>query len=158
MLQNLALSRDEKRLNLSDLLGMENQIEFKQLPYLYKSSSLFKEDYSPGFEPVLMSASELPDITSFATTFAKVVLEIWAGKRPPVQLSKWCLPGIFKELQTAIGFQKEVGKFRKIHISQPLDGLCECAVTVRFQDRLRIMTMRFEGVDHKWLCTSLDLI
>lgn len=137
---------------------MENQIEFKQAPYLYKSSSLFKEDYAPGFEPVLTSASELPEITAFASNFAKMVLEIWAGKRAPAQLSKWCLSSVYQDLQSAIGFQREVGKFRRIHVSQPLDGLCECAVTVRFQDRLRIMTMRFEGVDHKWLCTSLDLI
>lgn len=137
---------------------MENQIEFKQTPYLYKVSSLYKDDYVPGFEPVITSASQLPDIKNFATNFAKSVLEIWAGRRSPAQLSKWCMANVYQELQGSIGFQKEVGKFRNIHINEPLDGLCESAVTVRFNDRLRTMTMRFEGVDHKWLCTSLDLI
>jgi hypothetical protein len=61
-------------------------------------------------------------------------------------------------LLTSIGYQKEVGIFRKIYINEPLDGLCESTVTVRFQDRLRSMALRFEGLDHKWICTSLDLI
>lgn len=137
---------------------MESTDQFIQKAYLYKNSSLYKEEYTPGFEPVLMSAAELPDITSFASMFAKGVLEIWAGKRPPAQLSKWCLASVYQELQDSIGFQKEIGKFRKIHISHPLDGLCEIVVTVRFDQRLRTMTMRFEGVDHKWLCTNLEFI
>ena len=137
---------------------METIDQFQQKPYLYKISSLYKDDYVPGFEPIPTSASELPEITEFATTFAKGVLEIWAGKRPPAQLIKWCAPNIYQELQTSMKFQRTVGKFRKIHITQPLDGLCEIVVTVRFDERLRTMTMRFEGVDHKWICTSLNLI
>ena len=137
---------------------MENQFEFKQTPYLYKVSSLYKEDYIPGFEPVITSASELPEIKTFAATFAKGVLEIWAGKRAPAQLARWCMSSVYQELQTSIGFQKEVGKFRKIYINEPLDGLCESVVTVRFNDRLRTLVMRFEGVDRRWLCTSLDLL
>jgi hypothetical protein len=143
---------------LSDLWDMENQTDFKPKPYLYKLSSLFKEEYVLGFEPQPTSASELPDIKDFATNFAKSVLEIWAGKRAPAQLSRWCMPNVYQELQNATGFQKEIGKFRNIHINEPLDGLCESAITVRFNNRLRTMTIRFEGVDHRWLCTSLDLL
>ena len=69
-----------------------------------------------------------------------------------------CHHEVFQQLLTSIGYQKEVGKFRKIYIHEPLDGLCESTVTVRYQDRLRSMALRFEGVDHKWICTSLDLI
>jgi hypothetical protein len=68
------------------------------------------------------------------------------------------MPNVYQELQNATGFQKEIGKFRNIHINEPLDGLCESAITVRFNNRLRTMTIRFEGVDHRWLCTSLDLL
>lgn len=154
----MALTYDENRRKLSDLWDMEKEIEFKQEPYLYKVSSLYKDDYVPGFEPIPTSAAELPDIKTFAAAFAKGVLEIWAGRRSPAQLAKWCMSSVYLELQSSIGFQREVGKFRNIHINEPLDGLCESAVTVRFNDRLRTMTMRFEGVDHKWLCTSLDLL
>jgi hypothetical protein len=94
----------------------------------------------------------------FQDLSAKSVLEIWAGKRPASHLSKYCHRSVYQDLVTAIGYQKEVGKFRRIYINQPLDGLCESTVTVRFKDRLRSMALRFEGVDHKWICTSLDLI
>ena len=126
--------------------------------YLYKISSLYKEDFVPGFEPVPISASELPELNIFVESFAKSVLEIWAGKRSASQLSRYCHSAVYQDLLTSIGYQKEVGKFRKIHINEPLDGLCESTVTVRFNDRLRSMALRFEGLDHKWICTSLDLI
>lgn len=131
---------------------------YKQAPYLYKLSSLYKEDYVPGFEPEPTSATELPQISIFAERFAKSVLEIWAGKRPASQLSRYCHSTVYQELLTSVGYQKEVGKLRRIYIHEPLDGLCESTATVRFQDRLRSMAIRFEGVDHKWVCTSLDLI
>jgi hypothetical protein len=135
---------------------MESLIKPK--PYLYKISSLYKEDYVPGFEPEPTSANELPELRSFVENFAKSVLEIWAGKRSASQLSKYCHANVYQDLLTSIGYQKEVGKFRRIYINEPLDGLCESTVTVRFNDRLRSMAIRFEGIDHKWICTSLDLI
>ena len=141
---------------MSEVCAMETT--FKQEPYLYKLSSLYKDDYVPGFEPVPTSTSELPEITTFASSFAQSVLEIWAGKRSAAQISRWCHSTVYQELLTSIGYQKEVGKFRKIHINEPLDGLCESTVTVRFKERLRSMTLRFEGVDHRWVCTSLELI
>ena len=86
-------------------------------PYLYKISSLYKEDFVPGFEPVPTSACELPELNTFVESFAKSVLEIWAGKRSASQLSKFCHASVYQELVTAIGFQKEIGKFRKIYIN-----------------------------------------
>ena len=141
---------------MSEIGGMENAI--KQEPYSYKISSLYKEDYIQGFEPEPTSASELPDLGIFVESFAKSVLEIWAGKRPASQLSRYCHSTVYQDLLTSIGYQREVGKFRKIYITEPLDGLCEGIVTVRFRDRLRSMAIRFEGLDHRWVCTSLDLI
>ena len=43
-------------------------------------------------------------------------------------------------------------------MSQPLDGICETTVTVRFGERLRALVFRFEGIDNRWLCTALTLI
>ena len=141
-----------------DLFTANPLPEFHQEPYLYKISSLYSEDYDPEFAPVLTSAKDLPELASWTSKFAIGVLEIWAGKRPPSQLARWCHSNVYKELSTSIGYQKEVGKLRKIYIHEPLDGLCESTATVRYRDRLRSMAMRFEGVDRKWLCTSLDLI
>ena len=52
----------------------------------------------------------------------------------------------------------EIGRVRKTRITEPLDGVCEATVTVRFGDRLRVVAIRFEGLDGRWLCTCLALI
>lgn len=141
-----------------DLFAKQPLPEFHQEPYLYKISSLYSEDYDPEFAPLPTSAKELPELAPWATKFAIGVLEIWAGKRPPSQLARWCHSSVYSELSSSIGFQREVGKLRKIYIHEPLDGLCESTATIRYRDRLRSMVMRFEGLDRKWLCTNLDLI
>jgi hypothetical protein len=56
------------------------------------------------------------------------------------------------------GSQKEIGRIRKIHLDQPLDGICESTVTVRFGERVRALVIRTEGVDGRWLCTALRLL
>ena len=38
---------------------------FKQEPYLYKLSAIYRDDYVPGFEPTPTSASELPNISDY---------------------------------------------------------------------------------------------
>ena len=153
---------------MSNTLQIENlePAPFNQNPYLYKISyiysnlnnGLYSEEYDQDFAPIPTSASELPELNSWSTKFALGVLEIWAGKRPPSQLAKWCHSSVYASLLNSTGYQREVGKLRRIYIHEPLDGLCECTATIRFSNRLRSMTMRFEGVDHKWICTNLDLI
>ena len=86
------------------------------------------------------------------------VLEIWAGKRSPNQLARWCHSKVYQELVKSVRTQSVVGKLRKIHIREPLDGLCEATATVRFNERLRSIAIRLEGVDGRWLCTELKLI
>jgi hypothetical protein len=131
---------------------------FSQTPYLYKISSLYSEDYDPAVAPVPTSSVDLPPLDAWVMRFASGVLEIWAGKRIPAQLIKWCHTKVYQELLTSIGYQKEVGRIRKIHLQEPLDGLCEATITVRFGERIRSMVLRFEGLDKKWLCTEMDLI
>lgn len=152
---NCSTDSNEPQLELFKNLPLP---EFHQEPYLYKISSFYMEDFDPEFAPVPTSAKDLPELEPWASKFAIGVLEIWAGKRPPSQLARWCHSSVYAELSTSIGYQREVGKLRKIYIHEPLDGLCESTATVRFNNRLRSMTMRFEGVDKKWLCTNLELI
>jgi hypothetical protein len=108
--------------------------------------------------PIPTSAQELPELHAWTMTFAVALLEIWAGRRQPAQLMARCHRVIYNELIRKTGSQKEIGKIRTIHQSQPLDGICESTITVRFGERLRAITIRFEGVDGRWLCTELDLI
>ena len=130
----------------------------EQRAKLYLIPTTFGEEFEPGFEPVPTSATELPELHAWTMKFAVSVVEIWAGRRQPAQLISKCHRQIYMKLLKQVGSQKEIGRIRSIHQCQPLDGICESTITVRFGDRLRAMVIRFEGVDQRWLCTELLLI
>ena len=127
-------------------------------PRLYLVPTTFGEDYDPEFAPEPTSASELPDIHELTRRFIHNVVEIWAGKRSAQQVQTLCHYKVFAQLSRKSGSMTEVGRVRKIRITEPLDGISESTVTVRFGDRLRVVAIRFEGLDKKWLCTALNLI
>jgi hypothetical protein len=113
---------------------------------------------APRFAPKPTSATDLPDIKELTSQFIHNVLEIWAGRRSASQVQAMCHHLIFADLQKNTGQQKLVGKIRKINVTEPLDGISESTVTVRYGDRLRVVAIRFEGLDQRWLCTALNLI
>ncbi len=129
-----------------------------QKAMLFRTPSSFGENYDPDFAPQPTSASELPELHTWTLKFVVSVLEIWAGKRQPAQLSRWCHQKIYHELLRNVGSQQDVGRVRTLHQSEPLDGICESTVTVRYGGRLRSLVVRFEGIDKRWLCTALTLI
>lgn len=125
---------------------------------LYLVPTTYGEEYDEGDEPVPTSALDLPDIHVWTMKFAVSVVEIWAGRRQPAQLISHCHRFIYMQLLKGVGSQKEIGRIRTIHQNEPLDGICESTVTVRYGERLRAIVIRFEGVNQKWLCTELKLI
>ncbi|MEY2850345.1 MAG: hypothetical protein RJA96_216 [Actinomycetota bacterium] len=127
-------------------------------PRLYLVPSTFGEEFDSEFAPQPTSASELPDIQPLLLQFIYNVVEIWAGRRVAQQLQSMCHYKVYSELQKDAGSLKEVGRVRKSRVTQPLDGVCEATVTIRFGDRLRVVAIRFEGLDGRWLCTCLTLI
>jgi hypothetical protein len=129
-----------------------------QTAKLYLVPSHFGEDFDGDDCPEPTSADELPELHAWTMTFVVALLEIWAGRRQPAQLMARCHRVIYNELIRKTGSQKEVGRVRTIHQSEPLDGICESTITVRFGKRLRAIVIRFEGVDGRWLCTELDLL
>jgi len=130
----------------------------KQKPRLYLVASTFGEHYDAEFAPEPTSAADLPDIKELTYQFIHNVVEIWAGRRTASQVQAMCHHLIFTDLQRKAGQQKIVGRIRKINVTQPLDGISESTVTVRYGDRLRVVVIRFEGLDGRWLCTALSLI
>jgi hypothetical protein len=150
------------QLDLYSLSELAAKRQVEELPEqrakLYLVPSSFGEEYEPGFEPVPTSATELPDLHTWTMKFAVSVIEIWAGRRQPAQLISKFHRHTYMELLKQVGSQKEIGRIRSIHQCEPLDGICESTITVRFGDRLRAMVIRFEGVDQRWLCTELRLI
>jgi hypothetical protein len=141
-------------------LAKTRQVETlpEQRAKLYLVPSTFGEEFEPGFEPVPTSASDLPDLHAWTMKFAVSIVEIWAGRRQPAQLISKCHRNIYMKLLKQVGSQKEIGRIRSIYQCEPLDGICESTITVRFGDRLRALVIRFEGVDQRWLCTELHLI
>ncbi|CAN1496298.1 hypothetical protein MCERE8_00367 [Candidatus Nanopelagicaceae bacterium] len=127
-------------------------------PKLYLVPSSFGEEYDTEFAPEPTSAADLPDITELTNRFIHNVVEIWAGRRSVNQVQSMCHYRVFNELQRKAGWQKEIGRIRKSRITEPLDGICEATVTIRYGERLRVAAIRFEGQDQRWLCTSLTLI
>lgn len=125
---------------------------------LYLTPSTFGETFDEDDLPQPTSAADLPELHAWTMRFTVAVLEIWAGRRQPAQLHSWCHRVIYKDLVKAFGSVKGIGRIRTIHQSEPLDGLCEATITVRYGDRLRAMVVRFEGQDGRWLCTALQLI
>lgn len=130
----------------------------EQRAKLYLVPTTFGEDLEPDEIPIPTSAAELPALHEWTMKFAVSVVEIWAGRRQPAQLINWCHRVIYMDLLRKVGTQKEIGKIRSIHQCEPLDGICESTVTVRYGNRLRAMMIRFEGQNGKWLCTALRLL
>ncbi len=130
----------------------------ERAPLLYTATSTFGEEFDPEFAPQPTSANDLPELKAWTMKFSASVLEIWAAKRQPAQLARWCHHAIYAELVEKVGSQKSIGIIRKLHQCEPLDGISESVVTVRYEDRIRSMVIRFEGIDHRWLCTSLTLL
>ena len=141
-----------------EMFRPETPVLTPQKPRLYLVASTFGEEYDADFAPKPTSATDLPDIKEFTSQFIHNVLEIWAGRRSASQVQAMCHHLIFTDLQKNAGQQKLVGKIRKINVTEPLDGISESTVTVRYGDRLRVVAIRFEGLDQRWLCTALNLI
>jgi hypothetical protein len=141
-----------------DLFDLTVEQRAPQEALLYRSPSLFGEPFEDDDRPLPTSASELPEISQWTMSFAINLLEIIAGRRQPSQLATRCHYVIFRQLLPMVGCEKEVGRIRKIHQDQPLDGICESVITVRFGERLRALVIRTEGVDGRWLCTALRLM
>ena len=129
-----------------------------QKPKLYLIPSTFGEEFEAEFAPEPTSAADLPDISALINIFIHNIVEIWAGRRAVNQVQAMCHYKVFTELQRKVGWQKEIGRIRKSRITEPLDGICEATVTIRYGNRLRVAAIRFEGLDRRWLCTSLTLI
>lgn len=141
-----------------DLFAPPAREVVQQSAKLYLVPSTFGEELELDDLPTPTSATELPELHAWTMKFIVSVVEIWAGRRQPAQLISWCHRVIYMELLRNSGSQKEIGKIKSIHQSEPLDGICESTALIRYGDRLRAVVIRFEGVDGRWLCTALKLL
>ena len=160
LFQRISSSEDPALWNhpVLDLFAPPVHEKIEQTAKLYLVPSTFGEDLEPDEMPIPTSAADLPELHAWTMKFIVSVVEVWAGRRQPAQLIRWCHRVIYVELLRTSGTQKEIGRIKSIHQSEPLDGICESTVLVRYGDRLRAVVIRFEGVDGHWLCTALRML
>lgn len=125
---------------------------------LYLIPTSHGENYEADFAPTPSSLSELPNPTRWTLTYLITALEIMAARRPASQIARTTHRYTYNSILTQVGSLKEVPKIKSIRRSQPIVGVVELNATLMFKERIRALVARFEGVDHKWLCTELSLI
>ena len=118
--------------------------------------NLYADDQDSSRKPSYRS--ELPPLQETITRYVLGVVEIWGGRRQPMQLARLSHRSVYATLLTMAGEKREIPKIRKVYISEPIEGVAETTVTLRFNERVRSLVMRFEGADKRWLCTELALV
>jgi hypothetical protein len=99
----------------------------------------------------------LPEPTIWIEKFAQGAFEVMAGRRNGAQFARWTNRSVYFHLQHRNGLLNGAPYIHRVHICEPADGIAEATVTVRVGGRLRAAALRFEGLDGRWICTSLML-
>ncbi len=101
---------------------------------------------------------ELPELEGWVTRYVISVIEILGGRRSASQLDRWSHRLVHLKMLSMIGIFESLPKIRRIYIAQPHEGIAETTVTIRINERVRSLVLRFEGVDQRWLCTEFQLL
>jgi hypothetical protein len=101
--------------------------------------------------------ASLPDPALWIEKFAQGAFEVMAGRRNGAQFARWTNRAVYFYLQHRNGLLEGAPHIHRVHICEPADGIAEASVTIRVGDRLRAAALRFEGLDGRWICTSLML-
>ncbi len=101
---------------------------------------------------------DLPPLHETVNRYVLGIVEIWGGRRQPMQLARLSHRLVYAKILALSGNQRVIPKIRRVYIHEPIEGVAETTVTLRFNDRVRSLVLRFEGVDNRWLCTELALL
>lgn len=116
------------------------------------------EELDTEYLPKPSARDDLPPLQETVSRYVIGIVEIWGGRRQPMQLARLSHRLVYAKILALSGDQKEIPKIRKIYIQEPIEGVAETTVTLRFNERVRSLVLRFEGVDKRWLCTEFALI
>jgi hypothetical protein len=137
---------------------VEVQVHSRKLFLVPTPQHLDGEDADSEYLPKPSPLSDLPPLQETVNRNVLGIVEIWGGRRQPMQLARLSHRIVYSKITAMAGSHKEIPKIRKIYISEPIEGVAETTVTLRFNDRVRSLVLRFEGVDKRWLCTELGLL
>jgi len=134
-------------------------IQKKKLYLVPTTDKEFGNELShPKFSPMPSSLEELPDLFQWSENFVIAVIEVWSGRRSALQLSRNCHRSVVNKIIEQGKNLNQSCQIRKLYTNQPIEGVIEVVVTLRVKDRVRSLTLRFEGVDKRWICTDLNLL
>ncbi len=143
-------------------LGLADQVEVsltrRKLFLVPTPQHLEGEDADREYLPKPSALTELPPLQETVSRYVLGVVEIWGGRRQPMQLARLSHRVVYAKILAMAGNQREIPKIRRIYINEPIEGVAETTVTLRFNERVRSLVLRFEGVDKRWLCTELALL
>jgi Family of unknown function (DUF6459) len=137
----------------------ERQIPTKVYPSKLYLVPTLEFDGDESFGPQPTPLHELPEINDWVSRYVLGVVEIWNGRRQPMQLARWSHRRVHQQIVARPHIlEKTIVRIRKIYIGQPIDGVAEVTATLRCGERIRALSLRFEGVDRRWLCTEMIFI
>ena len=143
-------------------LGRKEQVFFSPVQrklFLVPTPQHLEGEVADGeYLPKPSALSELPPLLETVNRYVLGVVEIWGGRRQPMQLARLSHRAVYAKISTMAGSQKEIPKIRRVYINEPIEGVAETTVTLRFNERVRSLVLRFEGVDQRWLCTEFALL
>jgi hypothetical protein len=123
------------------------------------SDTEFGQEWShPKFSVNPSHLSDLPNLYDWSESFVIAVIEVWSGRRSAMQLARNCHRSVINKMIKEGQELTSVCKIRKIYLSEPVEGVAESSVTLKINDRVRSLILRFEGVDKRWICTELNLL
>ena len=125
---------------------------------LYLVPTTHGDRFDPDFSPIPTPISELPDINRWTRAYVITAIEVIAGRRSIVQLARSTHRFTYNEIASKLGSFRELPRVQRIHRSQPIEGVVELTVTLKFEKRVRALAARFEGVDRRWICTEFYLL
>jgi hypothetical protein len=145
-------------LQLAPLNHHETSVGKRRLFLVPTPQHVEGEEIDSEYLPKPSPLADLPPLQETITRYVLGIVEIWGGRRQPMQLARLSHRLVYAKILTMSGNQKEIPKIRKVYIQEPIEGVAETTVTLRFNDRVRSLVLRFEGVDKRWICTELVLI
>jgi hypothetical protein len=121
------------------------------------------DDEDADFAPRPTGRAFLPDPRVWSGRLVQAVVEVIGGLRPAAQLVRWTSAEVYSDISDAIGPQhlapaaRVRAAVKSVHVCEPADGVAEVCAVVQRGPRAQAVAVRLEGVDGRWLCTSLTL-
>jgi hypothetical protein len=115
-------------------------------------------------------SAQLPDPKPLLVNLTSYVLEVIAGARDVEQLMRWVTQDVYDSLVRRVAVstvaRTVTGRtvhrpqlvVRRVHVSEPCDGVVESVVVVQTPVRVRSIAIRLEGMDRRWRASAINVL